>query len=154
VSASDSVKAGDVLIGDMRCYPELVLGQDGLYSPASPSADEVPGIHVMTDAGEMYAANESRAALDQDGVAVLPLEADQGTVAAYKRRCADLHAAGAPGPDIPGSVNPCLFVLDTLRAGCYMIMTASTDSVKKASAALDEAVQRTLCPRLKVFWMD
>lgn len=102
----DSVRKGDILFGGLRMY-------DGTTTP---SAAEIPGVHVMTDAGELLASNAETTPYTQDGVRVLPLDGGQGNVEAYKRRCAELTLSGlCPQVDIPSPVNPYLFITNGMR---------------------------------------
>lgn len=134
-----SVLAGDTVFGDMVC----VDGHDAATNPEL--YDAIPGIYVTTDAGSLYARNASMAADTrtlQDGseLRTLPLRRGQtGTeaVGAYVARCAELASDDSvPKLDVPATVNPCRFVLDRLRAGCFFVAMVAADGARKLSAAL------------------
>jgi len=127
------VRAGDVLFGPARFY----------FGALTASPTDVPGIHVMTDAGEVFARNrEDTSSLSINGEYVLGVEAAPDVLSAYVNRCAELIKLRAPYISVPASCNPCRFILERLRAGSYMLMTATTDNVVKLSAAL-ECVRRS-----------
>lgn len=74
----DSIKMGDILFGSLAVYK----GTDEV------TAEQVPGIKVMTDAGQLTALNKNKEVYEVEGMLVLPLVGDGFTVQAYKDVCA------------------------------------------------------------------
>lgn len=113
-----SVKRGDILFGSMKFFS----GRE------TPSISQVPGMKVMTDAGELTAVNATTSAYTQSGYNLLPLTGTASVVAAYKNKAAAYSAMGScPRYTIPSSVNPFLFITQKLRRGrgCYVALTAT-----------------------------
>lgn len=72
------VSMGTVLFGSLAVYK----GTDEV------TAEQVPGIKVMTDAGQLTALNKNQEVYEVEGMLVLPLVGDGFTVQAYKDVCA------------------------------------------------------------------
>ena len=147
-----SVKQGDVLFGTLKMFKGAEV----------PSADEIPGLKVMTDVGELTAMNELRDIVtDEDsGVEILPLTGNEATIEAYNALCVE-HAANKNCPviDIPitfttiseagvdvvhEQVNPYTFISNTLRRGRSVVARMQADDVELAHAALD-CVRKSCC---------
>ena len=137
VSAGDSVSQGDVVFGDIRF--------------AGAGGDDYSDIGVMqvrTDAGTMCAKNETMNAYVVGGHNVLPLVSqedirngyEEGTgphVDKYKARCGSLSGDDTvPYVEIPASVNPFRFILDTIRRGRGLFISVVCENVAALSGAL------------------
>lgn len=135
---SGAVKQGDVLFGSLKVWK----GTD------TPTAAEVPGIRVQTDAGELVALNASTDAYDVDGQLVLPLvgAAEESIVVEnYKEICS--HNMGdkrCPYIQVPDPVNPYRFVVQKLRRGRSVVVRLIGDNLKVLEAALN-CLRRNCC---------
>lgn len=87
----DSVKLGDVLFGTLKMFKGYEL----------PKAAEIPGIKVMTDAGELTALNKLMDIVvdEESGTEILPLIGDGSIVQAYQQLCVK-HAANKNCPSL------------------------------------------------------
>lgn len=128
IHAGVEVPAGAVLFGGARFYSGEF---DAQY-------EDVPGIYVMTDAGEMFAANidDMQALVLDDGQRLLPLAASASVESAYAERCAKCAGLSAPYVAVPDALNPCAFILNKVRGGCYLLLLSSVHDVRLIAAAL------------------
>jgi len=133
-SLGDRVHKGDVLFGSLKMYK----GSD------TPSASEIPGIKVMTDAGELTAENSSKYIyIDEDsGTEILPLTGDSSVVDTYRAICvSNASDSNCPSIVIPldenNKVNAYEFVSKTLRRGRSVVARMVTDNVQLTDAAIN-----------------
>lgn len=130
-SVGDTVHKGDVLFGTLLMMSGAAIADSGI------SSDLVPGIRVMTDAGEMVAPNQNKAVLEESGVRILPLQASAPIEAAYKKRCIELHdVSNCPQVELEATVNPFLFIMQKLRRGRSVFASLAVSRVRTISAAL------------------
>ena len=131
-SVGDTVHKGDVLFGTL-------LMMSGATIPASGvSSNLVPGIRVMTDAGEMVAPNQTQTVTIESGVRILPLQASAPIETAYKKQCIKLHdTSNCPQIELGATVNPFLFIMQKLRRGRSVFASLTVNSVRAVAAALD-----------------
>lgn len=133
----NTLAAGDTVFGDMTCYPRKVVDDNGVVSYGAPSASEIPGVHVMTGVGELFADNSDSMSADSfSGTRVLPLRLNGLRSDAYGQECARLQAAGAPSIEVPAKLNPCRFVIERLRAGGCFLACVTASSLRELSAAM------------------
>lgn len=130
-SAGANVKQGDILFGDMKFYK----------GSETPSASEIPGIRVRTDAGELTATNSVLPLVTFYGTQILPLTGDLPTLVGYMNTC--LRNSADPkcpaieiDPNNTGTINPYKFVMQTLRRG----RTCAVRILSGAGAKLDAAI--------------
>jgi len=133
------VHKGDVLFGSLKVYQ----GSD------TPSAADVPGIRIQTDAGPLVALNQDEMEpYDVDGLMVLPLVGatdDDLAVEEYKERCAENSSNElCPYIQVPAEVNPFLFVTQTLRRGRSVIVRLSSEQLDRLAAALN-TIRKSCC---------
>ncbi len=129
--SSGHVEQGDVLFGSLRVW----RGTD------SPTADQIPGIRVQTDAGELVAMNQDdMEPYDVDGLLVLPLTGvtdDALTVENYKIICGiNSGDARCPYIQVPTAVNPYKFIMRTLRRGRSVAIRLVATELNTLAAAL------------------
>lgn len=127
------IKAGDVLFGSLQFYT----------AKDSPSTSDVPGILVQTDAGELLAPNATMSVLYEGTTKILPLSisnvdgATSVRLADYKRICADRSSdSHCPSVDIPTTVNPYQFIMNTLRRGRSVCVRLIAADLSKVGAAI------------------
>ena len=141
IAGGTAVTAGDVLFGSLKMYK----GAD------TPLASEIPGIKVMTDAGELTAYNSNLTIVtDQEsGTEILPLAGNSDVVEAYHAVCVRNGAnANCPSISIPtdenDKVNPYLFVSQKLRRGRSVVVRMETDDVETTNAAIN-CIRKSCC---------
>ena len=123
----DTVRKGDVLFGTMQAYK----------GSETPDNADIPGILVRTDAGELMAYNEDTPSVSITGTTQYTLPLQGASASAYHDICTELTAdLKVPYIDVPETVNPYLFVTQTLRRGRCMSVRLTVDDVKKMAAAL------------------
>ena len=129
-----NVKAGDVLFGTLR-----------MYSGTDDIPQSIPGIRIMTDAGELVAPNETLAAVTVDAVNTIPLSGGNDTLMAYRAKCVELaHDINCPDIDVPAELNPMTFIMQTLRRGRAVFVSLIAGDLEPLSAAL-ECIRRNAC---------
>lgn len=131
-----NVQAGDVLYGPMVAYK----GSD------NPTIEQVPGIRVRTDAGELFAENRLQPAYrTSDGIDTIPLTGHPTVLAKYRRIC-ELNTADkrCPYRKVPVTLNPYKFITQTVRRGRCMAIRLVATSVEKLGAALG-CIRRNTC---------
>ena len=136
-SAGADVKKGDILFGDMKFYK----------GSQKPSASEIPGIRVRTDAGELVAENTVKNLVHVTGTThnILPLTGDLPTLVnylniclknSYDPRCPYIDVK-SNDDDVPeGQINPYDFVMRQLRRGRTCAVRLTATSVAKLEAAI------------------
>lgn len=135
----DDVKAGDILFGSLRFYAGSDIPDEGI------AYEQVPGIRVMTDAGELTAVNNSLSAIVQSGVNILPLTGEAGTVTAYRSRCVDLQRdRTCPEVPVPSVVNPFLFIMREVRRSRAVFASLVVGDATRLRAAL-ACIRRNIC---------
>jgi len=138
-SIGADVHSGDVLFGTLK----IVSGRDMEYQ--LPDVDDVPGIYVRTDAGVLFAKNQSLPADHTTGDVqsnVLPLFP---TNEAYIARCTELQEkTGQPEFAVPNTVNPFSYIMRTVRRYRGLLACFSASDMPVLSAALD-CVRKTMC---------
>ena len=130
-SLGDRVHKGDVLFGSLNMYK----GSD------EPTADQIPGIKVMTDAGELTAENSLKLIyVDQDsGTEILPLTGNANTVDTYRAICvANAADSNCPSISLPVDenykVNAYQFISKVLRRGRSVVARLVTSDVSERAA--------------------
>ena len=129
-SAGDDVKKGSILFGDMKFYK----GSEEV------SAAEIPGIRVMTDAGELVAENSNHTSVPVNGTDhnILPLTGAAHVLGNY----VGISVCNSQDPHCPyiqvpaGTINPYKFVMQTLRKGRTCAVRLTAKSVAKLEAAI------------------
>ena len=136
-----AVHKGDVLFGHLKMYK----GSD------TPTVEEVPGIKVMTDVGELTAENMQKYIYvdAESGAEVLPLTGKASTIDAYRALCvANIADSNCPAIEIPYDdnlqVNPYQFVSKTLRRGRSVVARLVTDNVQLTDAAI-RCIRKSCC---------
>ena len=121
VEIGDEVLKGAILLGTMKFFS----GRD------LPSFEEVPGMRIRTDVGELTAPNLVQATgydpYNPGQGRVLPLTGDALVVDAYRNLCYTLNQdLKCPYTELPVEVNPFQFIMQTLRRGrgCLVSLTA------------------------------
>ena len=99
---------------------ETVLRGQTVFGPlpvhlASSGIPDDARVRVMTAAGPLLAPCAELAAVERDGLRLLPLEGDAYALERYAEAC--LARAGEPFVAVPATVNPARFVFDTLCGG-------------------------------------
>lgn len=124
----DNVKRGQILFGELRLY----TGNDAIPAAA------VPGLHVMTDAGELRAMNDEYMPLPGSTVTSIPLEGDPAKVSRYGNLCLERSAnMNCPYVELPPDmINPMLFILQRLRRGRAVTISLVARNLAAVSAAL------------------
>jgi len=129
-NAGADVKKGTILFGDMKFYK----------GSENPTTDEIPGIRVRTDAGELVAENTNKTSVNITGTThnVLPLTGDLPTLVDYLNLCIrNSYDPRCPYIQVPsGTVNPYKFVMQTLRRGRTCAVRLTTVSLSKLEAAV------------------
>lgn len=135
-SAGTRIRKGDILFGGLRVF----------YSDDKPDSESLPSLQVMTDAGVLVAENKEISIRDTQfhdpvsGVNCLPLAGDEERVRKYILRCRELaRSTNAPVIQIPDTVNPALFVLNTLRSRrslCIVVPESDGDGAEIAIKAI------------------
>lgn len=132
-TAGSDVKKGAILFGDMKFYK----GSEDV------SAAEIPGIRVMTDAGELIAENAEKSAINITGTTchVLPLTGTVPVLLDYLNICIrnskDLNCPYIDvTPDSNGKINPYKFVMQKLRHGRTCAVRLTAVSLAKLEAAI------------------
>jgi hypothetical protein len=134
----DTVEIGSVLFGSLQMYK----GTDTV------SAAQVPGIKVMTDAGQLTAYNEEmNSYVDPvDYAVILPLDGDTLTVNAYRAKCVESFKDDkVPYIQVPyPKVNPYEFIVKTLRRGRAVTVRIVADSLDYLAAAIS-CIRKNSC---------
>lgn len=126
VEHGDNVKPGDVLFGDFKFYDSLV--EQVPY-------DDVPGLKVRCDAGQLTLLNKLDDAVNIGGVNMLPVTFVSDAVkSAYYARC--LQARDDKEYPVPARVNPFDFVRK-LRGHRAAIAVVDNKDDKMTSSALE-----------------
>jgi hypothetical protein len=132
-------KKGDVLFGSLVMYK----GTDTV------TASQVPGINVMTDAGELTALNKANVAtykVPQKDIYILPLEGSTEKVIKYREICTEF----AEDDDVPfiqvptQQVNPYEFVVKVLRRGRAVTVRLVADNLDYLAAAI-KCLRKSSC---------
>lgn len=135
--AGDDVKKGTVLFGTMKFYK----------GSEKPSASEIPGVRVRTDAGELVAENSTKDLVNITGTTanVLPLTGDTPTLLKYLNICIQNSLnekcpyiqVQSDDSDMPaGKINPYDFVMRQLRRGRTCAVRLTAISLTKLEAAI------------------
>ena len=125
VQHGDNVKAGQLLFGS------LILNT---YKDELPSYEEVPGITVQTDVGEVQLLNKEQDAVQYGDTYYLPVVADVDTKAAYYKRCQELKDNKIV--DVPATVNPFALVRE-LRGANFAYASFDVSDIKRTSEAIN-----------------
>ena len=138
-NSSVEVFIGDVLFGTLAVYK----GTDTV------TANEVPGIKVMTDVGALTAVNaelDTYLSPGTDRTIILPLTGDSLTVSAYRTKCIELYQdATVPYIQVPyPKVNPYDFVVKVLRRGRAVTVRLVADSLDYLAAAI-ACIRKSSC---------
>lgn len=136
LEANDVVHAGDVIFGSLQVYK----GSD------NPTAAQVPGIRVQTDAGELVALNQDDVDSEEvDGMFVLPLSGNQEVLDKYNAICAaNMRNANCPNIQVPPTVNPYKFVTQTLRRGRSVTVSLAAAGLERLAAAIN-SIRKSCC---------
>lgn len=143
VEGGDEVVAGTVLFGDLAVYK----GTDDV------TAEQVPGIKVMTDAGQLTALNETVIPPKVSGMYMLPLVGDPVTVHKYKDICrANMENDRCPYIQVgdydieTGNilVNPYKFITQKLRRGRAVTVRLVAASLDYLAAAI-RCIRKSSC---------
>lgn len=131
VETGDSVETGAILSGSMKAF----TGND------TPSSTDVPGIRVMTDAGELTAANtdmDADTVVTESGtVSVLPLRNGTSPSQAYQDICAaNSQDIDCPAVEVPETVNPYRFIMNTIRNGRSVAVRLVMSNARLLAAAI------------------
>lgn len=132
-SAGADVKKGSILFGDMKFYK----GSEDV------STAEIPGVRVMTDAGELFAENSNHTSVPITGTThnILPLSTYTGAERILGNYVG-ISVCNSQDPNCPyihvpdGTVNPYKFVMQTLRKGRTCAVRLTAKSVAKLEAAI------------------
>lgn len=117
-----TVEAGQILFGDLKVYTS---------KQAIPAA-AIPGLHVMTDAGELVAPNQT---VSQPNGVGLDLEGDN--IAAYRTICQQYeNDPRCPAIDVPASYNPMLFVMQRMLKGRAVAISLVARNLQAVSDAI------------------
>lgn len=117
-----NVEAGQILFGDLKVY----------NSRQAIPATAIPGLHVMTDAGEMVAPNQTVSTPYGVG---LDLEGDN--LAAYREICQQYEDdPRCPAVAVPASYNPMMFVMQRMRKGRAVAISLVARNLQAVSDAI------------------
>jgi hypothetical protein len=132
VTVGDVVRKGTPLSSGIKFF----TGTD------TPSFEDIPGIKIRVDAGELVAYNKKADIIAYgSNHHILPLEGDHAIVDNYKSRCRELIDAGE-APYIPistdnvGKVNPYSFVMSTLRKSRSLAVKLTVKTTDNIAAAI------------------
>jgi len=158
-SKGDAVKIGDTLFGDLVFSTK----NDDVYSEDY-DLPSVPGIPVTTDMGTLIAPNAVYHQLDDENtwaedtyepvfqrhklgldIRVLPLTGNPDTLEAYQQEMlARAEDVNCPKCELPGSLNPLLYITREVRRGQSCIAVLSADKLQDVSPALT-ALRENIC---------
>lgn len=141
ITVGTAVEQGTVLFGKLLMF----TGSD------APTSDQIPGVRVMTDVGELIAYNQDMPAdrTEPDRVFVLPLRKgaiEEGPYPPYMNKCAEnIKNENCPYIQVPPSgVNPYTFITQTIRRGRSVTIRLVAGALDVLGAAIN-TIRKSCC---------